>query len=960
MPIPQLGLKNTLNELQKKKKLSFRKKFFKIFLICCVFAFLIGTIVLVGMFAWVSKEIPDPNKINDRAVAQSTKIYDREGKVLLYEIHGAQKRTLVKIEDIPNSVKWATIALEDQKFYSHHGFDIKGILRAVYVDIIKGEKAQGGSTITQQLVKNSILTSEKKITRKVKELILSYQMEKKFSKDQILQMYLNEIPYGSVAYGVQSASQTYFDKDVKDLTLAESAILASLPQGPSYYSPYGSHVDELMWRKDYCLDQMAKMGYITQEQADEAKKEELVFAKQSQGIIAPHFVMYVKEILTEKYGEKEVEQGGFKVITTLDLTKQQFAEQAIDKYAEQNAKSFNANNASLAAIDPRTGQILAMVGSKDYFKESEPKGCIPGKNCLFEPNVNVAIRDRQPGSSMKPIVYATAFEKGYTPDTILFDVVTAFKTEATDYIPKNFNLREYGPVTMRKALAGSLNIPAVKTLYLAGVDTVLNKTDELDYSTLKDRERYGLSLVLGGGEVKLLDHVAAYGAFATEGEKHLTTSILKIEDKNGKILEEFQDKKKRVWNENTTRQISSILSDNNARAFIFGTNNNLTLPGRPVAAKTGTTNDYRDSWTIGYTPSLVAGVWSGNNDNSEMTKGASSAQVAAPIWHYFMEKALEGTPVESFTDYKRIGETKKPVLSGSIGTEVKVKIDKASGKLATELTPQSYIEEKTFKEYHCILYYVEKDNPWGPVPQNPENDIQFHNWETAVQNWIVKKSQEPPAEGEEKFEVGKPPTENDDLHVLENIPQLTLITPVNNQTINSLQIFAQISVFAKRGISKVDYYIDDQLIDTKRTAPFDLYYTVSSKLTNGFHTLKVNACDDIENCKSASVDINLLSDRPLPQVSLISPKSNSMFYISSFPLKLTAYSSDPYGISKINFYYSINNNTSLITSILSPTEENITINWDAPPAAGTYQLYAEVIGTKGDFVETEKITVSIQ
>lgn len=427
MPIPQFTHKkpenswkashryhisNNHSSKERKTKASFwsflyRKKKF-------ILKLLLLIIVLgVGFVIYASKDLPDPNKLMDRHVAQSTKIYDRTGKTVLYEIAGDQKRTLVSLSDIPVNVRNATIAIEDKDFYKHGGFSVWAIFRTAVTDLLF-HKSAGASTLTQQFVKNAILTNEKTITRKVKELILSYQLERKFSKDEILQMYLNEIPYGSTSYGVEAASLRYFGKNVKDLNLAESAILAALPQAPSRYSPYGANKDLLIARQHYILDLMAKQGYITQAEADNAKKTELVFKKQADNLLAPHFVMYIKDLLSEKYGDKTVEQGGLKITTTLDLDKQKAAEQVIADHATKNQEKYQASNAALVSIDPKTGQILAMVGSKDYYDDK------------IDGQVNIATSPRQPGSSFKPIVYAADFIKGFTPDTILYDVVTNF------------------------------------------------------------------------------------------------------------------------------------------------------------------------------------------------------------------------------------------------------------------------------------------------------------------------------------------------------------------------------------------------------------------------------------------------------------------------------------------------------------------------------------------------------
>jgi len=722
---------NTKDALKKKAKKHWFKKLLKVF----IWIFVSGIFFAIGVFAYYAKDLPSPGKLNKRQVVESTRIYDRTGEHLLYEIHGEEKRTTIPLKDMSEIVRAATLAGEDQTFYQHYGIQFKAIARAAVYDLLGRQVSQGGSTITQQLIKNTVLTNEKTFTRKVKEVILSVELEQRFSKDEILEMYLNEIPYGSNAYGIQAASQTFFGKDAKDLMLAESALLASLPKAPTYFSPYGSNLEDLKYRQEYVLDQMAKLNYITADQAKSAKEFDILSEIRpfQENIQAPHFVMYVKEQLVNKYGEKQVEEGGMKVYTTLDWQKQQTAEEAVRRGVDQNGKKYRFSNAALVSIDPKTGQILAMVGSKDYFDKS------------IDGNVNVAIRDRQPGSSFKPYVYATAFKKGYTPRTIIFDTETNFGTKDEPYTPQNYSNDYRGPVKMEDALAMSLNIPAVKTLYLAGVDNSINTAQSMGITTLKNRGRYGLSLVLGGGEVKLVDHTAAFGTFATGGVKHEKTAILKIEDSKGEILEQYKESPgEKVLESEVCAQIEAILSANNLRAPVFGSNSPLRFDDRPVAVKTGTTNEWRDGWTVGFTPSLVTGVWAGNNNNAAMAQGADGVFVAAPIWREFMDKALANTAIEKFPEAKEI-KTGKAVLDGvsknSEEKEVTVcKIGDGKYCLANDNCPSDKKKrEKKFFSAHDILYWVDKDNPRGEIPKNPNKDPQFAAWEKGVQKWAEKK-----------------------------------------------------------------------------------------------------------------------------------------------------------------------------------------------------------------------------
>lgn len=661
--------------------------------------------VFAGFFLiWLSTvELPDLNNFENRIVSESTKVYDRTGKVVLFDVHGNVRRTVVPLDQINDYVKWATIAIEDSNFYNHHGIEPKAIVRAVLTNIKEGRpfSGQGGSTITQQVIKNALFTNDKLISRKLKEWVLAPRLESKMTKDEILELYLNEVPYGGTVYGVQEASRKFFGKDAKDLTLVESAYIAALPQAPTYYSPYGSHRDDLENRKNKVLREMLDLNFISQAEYDGAIKSSVEFQKQEDyGIKAPHFVMYIRELLEEKYGAELVEKGGLKVITTLDWELQQDAEEIAKKWALQNETQFNAENAAIVATDPNTGQIITMVGSRDYFDEN------------IDGNFNIATANRQPGSSIKPIIYAEAFNKGYKPETVVFDVPTEFSATCYSggdcYRPQNYDEQYRGPISLRNALAQSLNIPAVKVLYLAGIEDALNLAKQMGLETLTNVKQYGLTLVLGGGEVRPLDMAAAYGVFAADGVKHPTTGILRVEDKKGKVLEEYEQKEYRVLPEQTARLISSILTDNNARTPAFGSNSPLYFDGIDVAAKTGTTNDYRDTWIVGYTPNISVAAWAGNNDNSSMSKQVAG-YIVAPMWNEFMKIAIEKYPASSFIDPEPIDPTIKPVLRGVW--------ENPSG-------------------VHEILHWVHKDNPQGDYPSNPASDPQYLLWEEPVQKWL--------------------------------------------------------------------------------------------------------------------------------------------------------------------------------------------------------------------------------
>lgn len=732
----------------------------------------LGAVFLTFAIATISRNLPEPGKLITRTVAISTKIYDRTGQTLLYDIHGEIKRTPVALDKIaPVAIK-ATLVAEDRNFYEHAGFDLKGILRSALLDILPGGPLRGGSTITQQFIKNAVLTREKTVTRKLKELVLAYRIEKRFSKDEILNMYFNEIPYGSTVYGIEAASQTFFKKSASELDPIEAAILASLPKAPSRLSPFGNHTDELVARVQYILRAMKDAGYLSAAEADKYLKEDphSRIKPRRDALLAPHFVFFVRDQLADRFGEDFVEQGGLKVTTTLDWKLQQIAEEEVEKGALRNEKDFKGHNAALIAEDPKTGQILAMVGSRNYFGDPFPEGCTSGLNCQFDPQVNVALRPRQPGSSFKPIVYTAAFQRGFTADTPIWDAVTLFKAQPKNYEPHNYDDKEHGLVTLRAALAGSLNIPAVKLLYLTGVERVLDLADQLGYTTLADRSRFGLSLVLGGGEVKLIDHMGAFATLANDGTRLAQSSILRVEDSSGRALQEWsQPEPRQVIPATIAREITSILSDNNARAFMFGLKNYLTLTDRPIAAKTGTTNDFRDAWTLGFTPSLATGVWTGNNDNTAMGKKADGSQIAAPIWNAFMRRALEKTPVEKFPAPEPRA-TVNPLLRGQGIASTTARVNKTNGKIATALTAPELIEERTYMTVHSELFYLNKDDLSLPPPENPGADPNFETWEAAVRRYAEEhniRAEIPPTE----YDIATPAPTTPEALPLHTIPQ---------------------------------------------------------------------------------------------------------------------------------------------------------------------------------------------
>jgi penicillin-binding protein 1C len=671
----------------------------------------IGALVLFafGLFLlWVaSLRIPALESLNERRVDQSTKIYDRTGEVLLYDLSQDVKRQVVPFEEISSYAKSAAVAIEDKDFYEHNGFDLSSFLRAVLVNVTSLSFSQGGSTITQQVVKNSILTKDKTPTRKLKELILALKLEKVLTKDEILALYLNEIPYGGTIYGIEEASEHFFGKPASGLTLAESAYMVSLPKAPTYYSPFGTHLDELERRKNTVLKEMLDNELITEEEYKAALEEKVVFSERRNtgSIKAPHFVFFVIEELAKKYGEDALQDGGYKVITSLDYSIQKEAEALAKKYGAINEERFRGENNAIVVVDPKTGEILSMVGSRDYFDEE------------IDGNFNAALGHRQPGSTFKPFVYSVLFNKGYTDRTILFDAHTQFSTSCepnnlvTDdicYAPGNYDDKFRGPMTIRNALAQSINIPAVKAVYLAGVNNSIDLAEAMGIRSLTDRSQYGLSLVLGGGAVSLLDLTSAYSIFANDGLRNDYVPVLWVEDALGNIIDKHAPFPRRVLSEETSRTISSILSDNAARTPGYGPNSPLYIPDRDVAVKTGTSNDYRDAWIIGYAPNVAIGAWVGNNDNSPMEKKVAGL-IVSPLWRELMDKVLPNLPAESFIPPAQEDQSRlKPVLRGDPG-----------------------------EGPHDILYWVYKDNPRGPIPANPNADSQFKNWEYAVRAWAA-------------------------------------------------------------------------------------------------------------------------------------------------------------------------------------------------------------------------------
>jgi 1A family penicillin-binding protein len=590
-------------------------------------------VIPFGLYMIV-KELPNPNLLKTRHIAVTSKIFDRRG-VLLYEIFADENRTPLPLSEIPDVIKHATIAIEDKDFYQHTGFSLAGIIRAAWETIVN-KQLQGGSTITQQLIKSTLLTPEVSVQRKLKELILAYWAEKLFTKEQILEMYLNQVSFGGTAWGIESAARTYFGKSAKQVTLPEAAFLAGLPQAPSEYSPFSGNKQKAIQRQHEVLRRMTEDGYITPEEAEKAKTAQLSFIAPRIPIKAPHFVWYVKEYLEKQYGRHMVEKGGLQVTTTLDIELQDKVQTIVSSHVNALAKLQVGNGAALVN-NPKTGEILAMVGSKDYFDTSH------------DGNVNVTTALRQPGSSIKVITYAKALEnRTVTATTLLEDLPVSYPIAGQPpYQPVNYDGKFHGWVPVRLALANSYNIPAVRLLHMIGVDAMIDKGKEMGIDTWTERSRFGLSLTLGGGEVRMTDMAEVYSTLATLGKRLDLHPVLRITDYTGRTIKKIEQTPVQVLSPEVAWIIGNILSDNWARSQAFGTNSKLVIPGKTVAVKTGTTNEKRDNWAIGYTPSFVVTVWVGNNDNTPMHPYLTSGVTgAASIWHDVMVELLKDTSDE--------------------------------------------------------------------------------------------------------------------------------------------------------------------------------------------------------------------------------------------------------------------------------------------------------------------------
>jgi 1A family penicillin-binding protein len=800
--------------------------------------FFVFVILLFPIFAFT---LPSPEEIVRRE-GFSTKILDRNGQVL-YDIFEDKKRSPVELEDIPDYLKQAVISIEDKNFYEHEGIDPFGMVRGLSRVFTRGY-AQGGSTLTQQLVKLALLTPERTVTRKIKEFILTVQIERKYSKDEILQMYLNEVPFGGTVWGVETAAQTYFGKSVNDLDLIESAILAGIPQRPSVYSPYSSTPDAYVSRAEDVLRRMREDGYIDEEQQETAIEmlDDVEFQEQGASFKAPHFVQYVQKVLEERYGENIIELGGLTVTTTLDIDLQEEAQKVVSDEIE-DIEYLDITNGAAVVMNPETGEILAMVGSKDF---SDPD---------YDGQVNVTLSLRQPGSAIKPITYVTALKQGYTASTLLMDVPTEFPGGASNppYKPVNYDGEYRGPIQVRYALGNSINVAAVKMLALTGIGNVLETAYDLGLTSLEPtREtlnRVGLSLTLGGGEVRLLELTTAYSAFMNQGYNVEPTAILKVIDSNEKVLEDVKPKKKkRVLSEEEAFLITDILSDNGARQMVFGTNSLLNIPGRQIAVKTGTTNDKRDNWTVGGNSQVVVGVWVGNNDNSPMKQVASGVTGASPIWRAILLEALSGKPNVTFSQPSRIVSAQVDSLSGYSahdgfperseyyvrGTEpgedvvhVKLKICKKDGKLATpsDIARNDYEE----KEY----FVIKVDDP--TAGQNDPN-----KWQEGVDAWIT-------GQGDDRYH---PPN---DYCGTGNPVNVEFVSPKDHDSDLPNKFNVRAKADSTEEIDELELILDGASLITFSKPP----YSYDVDLVDGVHKIKARAKDKRGNESDREITVGV-------------------------------------------------------------------------------------------------------
>lgn len=807
---------HTVN-LQKTRARKPHSKWWYWFQYTIVVGILFATLGISIVLVWaLTLQIPDFTLLDKRERAQSTKIYDRTSEHVLFDVYGDVQRTLIPLDQININVQNATIAIEDAEFYQHSGIKPTAIFRSVIVNFTHGEYAQGGSTLTQQVVKNGLLTREKTITRKVKEWILALKLERAKTKKEILELYLNDAPYGGTLVGVEEASKGYFHKPAKELGIAESAYLAALPQSPTRLRPFGPNKAALDARKNLVLSRMNELGMISKEEAEKAKKEKVeFFVPQTQlgekG--AEHFIMDVKEQLEEEYGAEYVKSAGFRVITSLDMNMQKMAEETIREHRDRLKDDFNSDTSALVAVDPKTGDVLALVGSADFYDKE-----IDG---MFDV---ITKGKRQPGSSFKPFVYAQGFAKGYEPSTVLFDARTVFvpscSPDLSSYIsnedkkecyrPRNYDDMYRGPVSLRSGLAQSLNVPAVKMLWLLGVKDTLNFVRNDMGLTVQTDGDPGLSMVLGSLEMTPLEIAHGYTAFANDGVTHKPRMILRIEDEQGKVIKDYESESKKVFDPDVARKISDVLSDNSARAPSYGWDSPLNFLGRQVAAKTGTTNNSKDFWVVGYTPSVVLVTWAGNHDNTPMTKKTAGFALA-PMWRAYLDKVFKQYPdlypqTDTFGSPSPVDMSKKGILRGAW------------------LSPEGI---------HDILHFINRGNPLGSG--NGISDPQYPGWEFAAQKWI-----------RENGLPGEAVAGAINQAAASNItsPQVSFLDATSTTRLLDEKYIVRVGVTGQQAIDRVDFFFDGQFLGSAHNNPYEFAF-LPNMYTNvpGQHTIRVQATD---------------------------------------------------------------------------------------------------------------------
>ncbi len=823
-----------------------------------LFLVVISLILVFSGIVFFATQIPSPDDLTNRSQSASTKIYDRNGE-LLYDIYLNQNRTPIKLNEVPDYVKKATISIEDKEFYQHPGFSITGILRSAIDLVLHRQIEGGGSTLTQQLVKNALLSGERTFTRKIKEFILAVQVERVYTKDQILEMYLNEIPYGGTAYGIEAASNLYFGKHASELTLGEAALLAGLPQLPSVYSPYGTNPELAKVRQKEVLRRMVEDKYITEEQSIDAERQALTYrtSQTELGFKAPHFVLYVKQKLIEQYGDKMVEQGGLRVTTTLDYKLQQDAEKIVKDEIDKIG-SAKVGNGATVVLDAKTGQILSMVGSKDYFGKSQPEGCTEAVNCVFEPNVNVATSQRQPGSATKPITYAKALEEGYTANYTLMDVKTKFPgaTSQSDYVPVNYDGQFRGPVQMRAALGNSYNIPAVKMLAIVGVKDVLDLGYRMGLGTWEPTNEnvasVGLSLTLGGRVVRLLDLTSSFGVFANQGKQVDPISILKVTDAKGNTrFENPEPAERKVLEEGIAFIISDILADNGARSAAFGSNSVLNIRGKTVAVKTGTTDDKKDNWAIGYTPSRVVGAWVGNNDSTPLDpKIASGVTGASPIWHKVMTAALKDLPNEPFTKPGNITQQEVDgLMTGKPHPGSPTRKEYFIGGTEPNGESPAYQRAKVCKQnIHRVANDGEDSEDKDVVVLKEDDPTGYNRWQEGINQWVLTAA-DPRFVGTDKGCSGIPgfSTGTGGVVGIVNVPNGANVPRV-------FDLLAGVN--SPAGVKKVTWSIDGTTKATQTSEPYS-FHVEFPEGDRGNHTITITVEDNNGGSHTSSIAVTV-------------------------------------------------------------------------------------------------------